>query len=597
MTTFRNYWNNMNKRRKVKGLLFFFMIVTLVSSCSQQNNESKKNRYADLVFQNGSIYTVDKNHSWAEAIAIKDGIISFVGNDTDIADFIGPNTTTVNLRKKMVLPGMQDVHIHPISGGILSASCDLNGLSTIAEYRTAISNYANANPDLEWILGGGWAMSVFGAGGKPSKKIIDELVGNRPVYLSSTDGHSGWANSLALEMAGITKDTPNPIDGIIDKDPVTGELIGSLQEGAMSLVQRIIPPDTLESKLAGLRYTIKMLNGYGITAIQDAIVRESDLNTYATLEKNKELSLRVTASQWWERDQALEQLDHFKRLRKEFTSRLVNPGTIKIMQDGLVENYTAVLVDHYHNVPGPTKGIPMVEPGFLKEVVTALDASNFQVHFHALGDGAVRQSLDAVEESIYENGRLGNRHHISHLQLIHPDDFDRFIELDVIANFQPLWAYTGDYLTELAAPFVGDERLKWSYAIKSILDTGAMIAFGSDWSVTSANPFYQIETAITRQSATDITALENKPVDPAQDVPLNIEQSIDLRSAIEAFTINAAFVNKIERETGSLEVGKYADMVVLDQNLFEISPKDISDTNALLTLFEGNVVHGKLSAL
>ena len=226
MTTFRNYWNNMNKRRKAKGFLFFLMIITLVSSCSQQNNESKKSRYADLVFQNGSIYTVDKNHTWAEAIAIKDGIISFVGNDTDVADFIGPNTTTVNLRKKMVLPGMQDVHIHPISGGILSASCDLNGLSTIAEYRAAISDYANANPDLEWILGGGWAMSVFGAGGKPSKKIIDELVGNRPVYLSSTDGHSGWANSLALEMAGITKDTPNPIDGIIDKDPVTGELIG-----------------------------------------------------------------------------------------------------------------------------------------------------------------------------------------------------------------------------------------------------------------------------------------------------------------------------------------------------------------------------------
>ena len=582
---------------KKKYLIVMKLLASLILiSCSSKDELSNHN-FADLVLQNGAIYTVDKNRSWAEAIAIKDGIIVFIGTNSSANDFIGNKTKIINLKNKMVIPGMQDVHIHPISGGILSASCDLNGLSTIAEYRTAISDYANANPDLEWILGGGWAMSVFGAGGKPSKNIIDELVGNRPVYLSSTDGHSGWANSLALEMAGITKDTPNPIDGIIDKDPVTGELIGSLQEGAMSLVEKIIPPDTPESKLAGLRYTIKMLNGYGITAIQDAIVRESDLKTYATLEKNKELSLRVTASQWWERDQALEQLDHFKRLRKEFTSRLVNPGTIKIMQDGLVENYTAVLVDHYHNVPGPTKGIPMVEPDFLKEVVTVLDASNFQVHFHALGDGAVRQSLDAVEESIYENGRLGNRHHISHLQLIHPDDFNRFAELDVVANFQPLWAYTGDYLTELAAPFVGDERLKWSYAIKSILDTGAMIAFGSDWSVTSANPFYQIETAITRQSATNITALENKPVDPVQDVPLNIEQSIDLKSAIDAFTINAAFVNKIEQETGSLEVGKYADIVVLDQNLFEIRPKDISDTNALLTLFEGNVVHGELSAL
>ena len=587
----------MNKNRRAKGFLIFIMIVTLIASCSQKNNESKKSSYADLVFQNGSIYTVDENRSWAKAIAIKNGIITFVGNNTDAEDFIGPDTTTVNLEQRMVLPGMHDVHIHPISGGVLSASCDLNGLSTIAQYRSAISNYANANPDVEWILGGGWAMSVFGAGGKPSRKIIDELIPDRPVYLRSTDGHSGWANSVALEMAGLTKDTPDPIDGIIDRDPETGELIGSLQEGAMNLVERIIPPTTIESKIAGLKYSIKMLNGYGITSIQDAIVRENDLKTYQSLEQNKQLSLRVVASLWWERDQGLEQIPHLIELRKKYSSELVSPRTVKIMQDGLVENYTAVLVDHYHNVPGPTKGIPMIEPEFLKEVVTALDSLGFQLHFHALGDGAARQSLDAVEESVYENGQLGNRHHISHLQLTHPDDFDRFAELEVVANFQPLWAYTGDYLTELAAPFIGEERLKWSYAIKSLQNAGALIAFGSDWSVTSANPFHQIETAITRQSASEITALENKPVDSEQDVPLNIEQSIDLKTAIDAFTINAAFVNNLEKETGSLEVGKYADMVILDQNLFEINPKDISETNALLTLFDGNVVHGDISQL
>ncbi len=577
--------------------LIFIMIVTVITSCSQQKNESKKSGYADLVFQNGSIYTVDENRSWAEAIAIKNGIITFVGNNADAKDFIGPDTTKVNLEQRMVLPGMHDVHIHPISGGVLSASCDLNGLSTIAQYRSAISNYANANPDVEWILGGGWAMSVFGAGGKPSRKIIDELIPDRPVYLTSTDGHSGWANSIALEMAGITKDTPDPIDGIIDRDPETGELIGSLQEGAMNLVQRVIPPTTIESKIAGLKYSIEMLNSYGITSIQDAIVRENDLKTYQNLERNNQLTLRVVASLWWERDQGVEQIPHLIELRKNYSSELVSPTTVKIMQDGLVENYTAVLVDHYHNVPGPTKGIPMIEPEFLKEVVTALDAIGFQLHFHALGDGAARQSLDAVEESVYENGQLGNRHHVSHLQLIHPDDFDRFAELEVVANFQPLWAYTGDYLTELAAPFIGAERLRWSYAIKSLQTAGALIAFGSDWSVSSANPFYQIETAITRQSATEITALENAPVDPEQDVPLNIEESIDLKTAIDAFTINAAFVNKSENLTGSIEVGKYADLAVLDQNLFEIESAEISETNVLLTLFDGNVVHGDISQL
>ncbi|MDG1016740.1 MAG: amidohydrolase [Woeseiaceae bacterium] len=579
---------------KFNGIICLLLFV-FIGCKSADNPESPLG--ADMILENGIIYTVNEAQPWAQAIAIKDGKITFVGSNDEVREFIGSNTKILNVDKKMIIPGMQDAHIHPISGGILAAACDLNGLSNIAEYRIAISNYANTNPDLDWITGGGWAMSVFGAGGKPSRKIIDELVSDRPVYLTSTDGHSGWANSLALEMAGITKDTPNPVDGIIDRDPETGELIGSLQEGAMTLMEKIIPPDSLESKLAGLRYSIKMLNGYGITAIQDAIVREPDLKTYQHLEENNELSLRVVASQWWERSEGLEQLKHFNLLRDKYTSRLINPSTIKIMQDGLVENYTAVLVDHYHNVPGPTKGIPMVEPEFLKEVVTAVDAAGFQVHFHALGDGAARQSLDAVEESIYENGQLGNRHHISHLQLIHPDDFSRFAELDVVANFQPLWAYSGDYLTELAAPFVGQERLRWSYAIKTLEDAGAKIAFGSDWSVTSANPFHQIETSITRQSATNVTALENKPVDPEQDVPLFIEESISLEAAIKAFTLNAAFVNKIESITGSLEVGKLADLVILDQNLFEIEPYDISETQALITFFEGQVVHGDLAQL
>ena len=584
------------RQKKINYLVILFTIFFLFSGCEEQSTKVEPIEGADLVLHSGVIYTVDKNYSVAQAIAIKEGRIVYVGPNEGVNRFSGANTRVVDLQNRMIMPGMQDVHIHPISGGILSASCDLNGLSNIAQYRTAITNYANDNPDVEWILGGGWAMSVFGVGGKPSRKIIDELVSDRPVFLSSTDGHSGWANSLALEIAGITKDTPDPIDGIIDRDPETGELIGSLQEGAMTLVEKYIPSDTLESKISGLRYSMKMLNSYGITAIQDAIVRESDLKTYEALENNNELTLRVVASLWWERSQGLEQLDELKNLRTKYTTNLVKPTTVKIMQDGLVENYTAVLVDPYL-MPGQIKGIPMVEPELLKKAVTAIDASGFQVHFHALGDGAVRQSLDAVEESIYENGRLGNRHHISHLQLIHPDDFERFVELDVVANFQPLWAYTGDYLTELAAPFVGPERLRWSYAIKTIQNTGAKIAFGSDWSVTSANPFHQMETAITRQSASTITALENKPVDPEQDIPLFIEESIDLETAIDAFTINAAFVNNIEEETGSLEVGKIADLVVLDQNLFQIEVRDISETKALLTLFEGRVVHGSLEEL
>ena len=589
------FWSDFMGYFKYRKFYACWLLLCLIVGCEKQVTAIPKG-IADLVLQNGAIYTVDENHSWAQSIAIKEGRIVYVGSDADAKEFIGTNTKAVDLQNKMVMPGMQDVHIHPITSGIQAGFVDLSEFETVPEYRSIIKNYANANPDVEWILGGGWSMGAFGPGALASRKIIDELVSDRPVYLSSRDGHSGWTNSLALEMADITKDTPDPMDGIIDRDPETGELIGSLQEGAMTLVEKIIPEHTLAIREAGLRYAINLLNGYGITAMQDAWVKESDLETYQSLIEKEQLTMKVVASHWWERSQGLEQLEHFKQLRSKYTSRLVNASTIKIMQDGVMENYTAVLLEPYH-LPSQTRGIPMVEPEFLKEVVTAIDAADFQVHFHAIGDGAVRQSLDAVEESIYENGRLGNRHHISHLQLIHPDDFSRFVELDVVANFQPLWAYTGDYLTELAAPFVGEERLRWFYALKSIQDTGAMIAFGSDWSVTSANPFHQMETAITRQSASNITALENAPVDPQQDVPLNIQESIDLKTAIDAFTINAAYVNKLETQTGSLEVGKLADLVVLDRNLFEIEAHDISETNALLTLFEGQVVHGELGDL
>jgi predicted amidohydrolase YtcJ len=582
------------KQPKIINLAILFAALFLINGCDKEPIEAESKLGTDLVMFNGSIYTVDETHSWAQAIAIKDGRIIYVGPDAGINEFLGADTQVIDLQNKMVMPGMQDVHIHPIMSGIQASTVDLSNFETVAEYRTVISNYANANPEVEWILGGGWSMGAFGPGALANRKIIDELVSDRPVYLGSRDGHSGWANSLALEIAGITKDTPNPIDGIIDRDPESGELIGSLQEGAMMLMESMVPAQTMETRKTGLRYAIDLLNSYGITAMQDAALNgigisssldAVDLKAYHSLEASGELTMRVVGSHWWARDQGIEQLLHFKELRAKYTSKLVKPTTVKIMQDGVMENYTAVLLEPYH-VPSQTKGIPMVEPEFLKKIVTSIDAAGFQVHFHAIGDGAVRQTLDAVEESIYENGRLGNRHHISHLQLIHPDDFGRFAELDVVANFQPLWAYKDIYIDDLTAPFLGEERMKLMYPIKSIQEAGGMIAFGSDWFVSTPNPFPQMETAVTRQGATGILK-----------EPLLIEESIDLESAIDAFTINAAFVNNLEKETGSIEVGKYADLVVLDQNLFEIEVYDISETKALLTLFEGRVVHGSVEEL
>ena len=550
--------------------------LTLLPGCSDQPA-------ADLVFTNGVVYTVDGQLSRHEAVAITDGAISFVGSNANAEALVGTDTHVVDLAGRMMLPALQDTHIHPIMGGVEALSCDLNAGSTADEYVAIIKAYADANPDLPWITGGGWLMSAFGPGGMPSKGLIDAVVPDRPVMLSSTDGHSGWANSKALELAGITANTPDPIDGRIARDPATGEPVGSLQEGAVSLVEAVMPELTAEQRLKGLHYTIDMLHAYGITGVQDAIVSEDDLRTYQSLANEGTLNLHVEASLWWERDLGLEQIPDMVARREQFSQGLLRANTVKIMQDGVMENYTAVMLEPYQIDQPDVTGIPMVQPELLKEVVTRLDAAGFQVHFHAIGNGAIRQSLDALASAREQNGAGDHRHHISHLQIIHPDDISRFAELDVTANFQPLWAYADEYITELTLPFISKEAADSMYPINSVLKQGGRVAFGSDWSVSTANPWAQIEVAVSRKD----------PLNAEGDVFMP-EERIALEDAIAAFTINAAFVNHLDTTTGSIEVGKRADLIVLNQNLFEIPAEAISDTEVLLTLFGGEPVYGDL---
>lgn len=551
--------------------------LTLLPGCSDQPA-------ADLVFTNGVVYTIDGQLSRHEAVAITDGAISFVGSNVSAKALMGTDTRVVDLAGRLMLPALQDTHIHPIMGGVEALSCDLNTGSTADEYVAIIKAYADANPDLPWITGGGWLMSAFGPGGMPSKDLIDAVVPDRPVMLSSTDGHSGWANSKALELAGITAATPDPVDGRIDRDPATGEPIGSLQEGAVSLVEAVMPDLTAEQRLEGLRYTIDMLHAYGITGVQDAIVSEDDLRTYHRLANEGTLNLHVEASLWWERDRGIEQIPDMVARRQEYSQGLLRANTVKIMQDGVMENYTAVMLEPYQIDQPDVTGIPMVQPKLLKEVVTSLDAAGFQVHFHAIGNGAIRQSLDALASARKQNGASDHRHHISHLQIIHPDDIPRFAALDVTANFQPLWAYADEYITELTLPYISQEAADSMYPINSVLKQGGRVAFGSDWSVSTANPWAQIEVAVSRKD----------PLDAESDVFMP-EERIALEDAIAAFTINAAFVNHLDTTTGSIEVGKRADLIVLNQNLFDIPAEAISDTEVLLTLFGGEPVYGDLN--
>ena len=540
---------------------------------------------AELALRDGAVYKMDGARTWAEAVAIRAGRIVFVGSNHELGAYIGPSTRVVDLKGRMLMPAFQDSHIHPISAGLEARACDLNGLKTADEYVAAIKKYAIAHPSDGWITGGGWLMSAFGPGGMPHRELIDAVVPDRPVYLSSADGHTIWANTKALSLAHITNETRDPADGRIDRDPKTGAAIGSLQEGAGDLVSAVVPPATDAQREEGLRYSIKLLNAYGITAIQDAAVYENDLKAYKSLDARGELSLRVVASIWWEHRRGLEQIGNIKRLRKEYTAGRIDARTVKIMQDGVMENYTAVLLKPYLK-PGKVYGIPMVDPQRLKEIVTRLDAEGFQVHFHAIGDGAVRQALDSIAAARRQNGDLGHRHHIAHLELIDPADISRFRELGVIANFQPLWAFADEYITKLTIPFLGPERSSRLYPIGSLYRSGAVVAFGSDWSVSSPNPLEEIQVAVTRMGPSGETIT---PFLPAE--------RINLPEALAAFTINAAYTNRLEKQTGSIEVGKFADLVVLDRNLFAIPPTEISKTLALVTLFEGRTVHGDLGAL
>ena len=539
---------------------------------------------ADIVLHGGPVYTMNPVRSWAEAVAIKGDRIVYVGSSQGVAGFINPGRTkVVDLKGRMLLPAFQDAHIHPISGGVSYAlGCTLYDLAGKEAYQKRVAECAAKPAAGGWVRGDGWALSAFAPSGIPDRRLLDAVSPGRPVYLESSDGHSAWVNSRALQIAGITRDTADPPGGRIDHD-AKGDPIGSLQDTAMALVAERIPPYTAEQRREGLRYALRMLHGYGVTSFQDASVSEEGLEVYRALDEAGELTARVVASLWWERDQGLEQIPRLVDLRRRYTHGRVRATTVKVMQDGVMEVQTAAVLKPYLG-KGPGLGLTMIEPEKLKPAVTALDKEGFQVHFHAIGDRAIRDCLDAIEAARRANGARDARHHLSHIELFNPADIPRFRQLGAVANFQPLWAYADPYITDLTLPFLEPGRQRWLYPIASLLRSGAVVAFGSDWSVTSANPLEEIEVAVTRMGAQGETR-----------TPFIPEERIDLRDAIAAFTLNAAYVSSQEDRTGSIEAGKLADLIVLDRNLFAIPPEQISDAKVLLTLFAGKPVYGDLT--
>jgi len=541
---------------------------------------------ADVVIRDAAVYTVNPGQPWAEAVAVKDGRILKVGKLADIEPFIGADTQVISQPGGMVLPGFQDAHLHPYTSGIDHFDCNMDLQPYAPEtYVAKAKECYETMTDREWITGGGWNLTAFGPNPIPNKALLDAVIPDKPAFFSSSDGHTLWANSKALEAAGITADTPDPLNGRIDRDPATGEPVGSFQESAMYLVSKLAPPPPEKQRNDAMRYSLDYLHSLGITAMQEASISVDPedplqaLATYRAFADNGGMDMHTVLSLRWDSRKGLEQIHDIIAAREKYHGGLIDAGTVKMFLDGVVEPHTAALLEDYADKPG-FKGELQIPVETLNEAVRQLDAAEFQVHIHVIGDAAVRAALDAFEFARNQNGKSSGRHHLAHAEFIDPDDIARFAELDVTGTFSAIWAGGEDeFLSELTLPRVGPERYRWTYPMQSLIAAKGRVAFGSDWNVSSPDPLQAIETAVTRGNVFD------------PSVPVFMPQErISLEDAIKAATINPAYVNHLEKRTGSIEEGKLGDLVVLDRNLFEIKPEEISDAKVQRTLFGGKTV-------
>jgi predicted amidohydrolase YtcJ len=540
----------------------------------------KDNMKANLVFKNTSVYTVDKQRSWAQAIAIADDKIVFVGTDTDVGSYIDSDTVVMDLDGKLVLPGFVDAHAHPSHAMDFVGNISLYGLDSLDAYKVAIAEFVAKNSDREFFRGSGWSDELFPNLG-PSKNNLDALIPDRPVALVSYDGHSRWVNSVALERAGITKDTPDPEGGRIERDPGTGEPNGVLRETAMKLIEKVIPDYSLEERKNGLLAYQEMATRAGITLSHDAMVDAGCIAAYNALAEEGNLKMRFRGSIPLDPDGEIKpQIKMVLAERAKNTHPYFQTNAAKIFVDGVLEGGTAYLLEAYAHKP-EFRGEPIWDPELLNYTSIALDKEKLQIHVHVIGDAAARITLDALEQAQVINGTRDSRHLVTHLQLVAPEDIQRFKQLDVVGVPQPFWFKVDDYYWKLALPYLGKERADTQYPMQSFIDAGVVMASASDFPVTIPfDPFVAIQIGMTRSG-----------IDGESNEVLWPEERVGLEDMIQSFTYNGAYANFLENETGSIEVGKQADIIVLDQNPFEIPVREIAKTKVLLTFVDGKEVY------
>ncbi|WP_426516642.1 amidohydrolase [Diaminobutyricibacter sp. McL0618] len=543
---------------------------------------------ADTIFTGGAIFTGSGHPVEGMAVVVRDGRIVSVVPEQEARALLAGAARIVDLQGALLAPGFQDAHVHPVGAGIELLQCNLTDAEDADDALRRIGEYAAANPD-GWILGGGWSMDHFD-GGAPTRRALDVVVGDRPVFLSSRDHHSIWASTTAIRRAGLDATTPDPADGRIERES-DGFPAGTFHEGAADLFSDVRPLNDEDLSYAGLLKAQDELLKLGITGWQDAMIGAAaglseNLGAYLRAIDEGTLIAHVVGAQWWSRSDGAEQvatmIERRDRIAAIGTSRF-ELGTVKIMVDGVAENHTAAMKAPYRDTHGhdtANRGLSFIDPGLLRGYVTALDREGFQVHFHALGDRAVQEALDAIEAARQANGPSDGRHHLAHLQVVAVDDAARFAPLDATANLQALWACHEPQLDTLTLPFLQEGAVDRQYPFGDLACNGARLAAGSDWPVSSANPVEAIHIAVNRVSP----GRDDEPLGGAH-------QRINLPTAFAAYTSGSAYVNHRDHDTGRIAPGYLANLVVLDPNPFAGPVEDIHRSEVVSTWVEGEPVY------
>jgi predicted amidohydrolase YtcJ len=566
----------------IRRLLFaLFLFNSLFAFCTEvKAQQSARVAPADILIVHGKIYTLDSKKPWADAIAIRKGKIVAVGSALEVEKFRGIGTRRIDAGGRLVLPGFTDCHIHFLDGSLSLGRVNLDSALNVADIQKQLREYAAKHPGDGWLLGRGWNYAMFAPETLPDRKYLDALFPNRPVFLEGYDGHTYWANAKALSLAGITKDTPDPPNGIIVRDPQTGEPTGALKESAEDLVARVVPKPTHVEKLNALRAGIKWANRNGLTRVHSAGGDFPELDLYSELREEKQLTVRFYIAYFLDPPELRKQdLDAMEAAQKKYHDEWIDTNAVKFMVDGVVESHTASFLQPYDD--DSTQNGPLFwNPQKYQLAVAELDKRGFQLFTHAIGDKGIRTALDAYELAEQKNHTKDRRPRIEHIEAVSTADIPRFGKLGVIASMQPLHAYPDADTLDVWARNIGPDRASRAWVWKSIADTGGHYAFGSDWPVVTLNPWEGIQVAVTRQTR------EGKPA--GGFLP---SQRLTVAQAIEGYTLGAAFAGRREKTEGSLEPGKVADLIIVDRNLFEIDPHSIADTKVLTTIVGGKVVY------